>query len=467
VPAQAATSATWYVAIGGRGTSCTVSAPCGSIGQAFSKASAGDTILVGTGTYPSQLIQATAASASFASNVVVKPVPGASPKLVGIVDYAPHLTIAGLSVDASAAGACADCGVYFGRSASSSQLIGSTLTNATVTLNANNSAVIGTQIGPSVNHDGIDVADGASGVLITRNFIHDLLVGYPNPQTVHVDCLQIYDSSNITVSQNRISNCTARALIFSPGQGWGVRNVTVTNNFIRGCVTQPCQGAGYVVDARDNPTVWSLTNFSFVSNTVVDGSTLIADNNPGEVIRDNIIGYLGNCMTTEDHNLIAAYNLGLCKQPSFINPTSRLAPLPQFANQSADDLHLTQAYPDLRFASPVGQPAADFDGVSRCQPSYVGAFDACAHGMIGPPVPVASVPPGAAAPTPAASAPGPSPAERQPLPPLLQPVAPEIHAVEKAVTPLKRAVPWLLLGAAALAVLVVVRVRRRRSRNGG
>jgi hypothetical protein len=328
-------------------------------------------------------------------------------------------------------------------------LIGSTLTNATVTLNANNTAVIATQIGPSVNHDGIDVADGASGVLITRNFIHDLRFGNPNPQTVHVDCLQIYDSSNITVTQNRISNCTARALIFSQGQGWGVGNVTVTNNFIRGCVTQPCQGAGYVVDARGNPPVWSLTNFIFVSNTVVDGSTLIADNNPGEVIRDNIISYLGNCMTAEDHNLIAAYNMGLCKQPSFINPTSRVAPLPQFANQAAADLHLTRAYPGLQFASPVGQPTTDFDGVIRCKPSYVGAFDGCAHGMIGP---VASAPPGAAA--------------RGASAPPLRPVAPAIHATNQDVAPLKRAIPWLLLGAAALAVAAVVLVWPR-SRKGG
>jgi hypothetical protein len=449
MPTQAAVGATLYVAIGGRGANCTVSAPCGSINQAFRRASAGDTILVGTGTYPSQLIQATTASSSFPSNVVVKPEAGALPKFAGIVNYAAHLTIAGLSVDASSAGACASCGVYFGRSASGSQLIGSTLTNATVTLNANNTAVIATEIGPSVNHDGIDVADGASGVLITRNFIHDLRFGNPNPQSVHVDCLQIYDSSNITVTQNRISNCTARALIFSQGQGWGVGNVMVANNFIRGCVTQPCQGAGYVIDARGNPPVWSLTNFSFVSNTVVDGSTLIADNNPGEVIRDNIISYLGNCMTTEDHNLIAAYNMGLCKQPSFINPTSRVAPLPQFANQAAADLHLTRAYPGLRFASPVGQPTTDFDGIIRCKPSYVGAFDGCAHGMSGL---VASAPPGVV---------------RGKSAPPVRPVAPAIHAINHEVAPPKRALPWLLLGAVALAVPAAVLVWRRRSRKGG
>lgn len=449
MPTQGATSATWYVAIGGLGVSCTVNAPCGSINRAFRRASAGDTILMGPGTYPSQLIQATAASASFASNVVVKPVPGTSPKLVGIVDYAPHLTIAGLTVDASSAGACAICGVYFGRSAYGSLLVDSTLTNATVTLNANNTGVIATQIGPSVNHDGIDVADGASGVLITRNFIHDLLFGNPNPQTVHVDCIQIYDSSNITVTQNRISNCTARALIFSTGQGWGVRNVTVANNFIRGCVTQPCQGAGYVVDARDNPPVWSLTNFTFVSNTVVDGSTLIADDNPGEVIRDNIIGYLGNCMTNEDHNLVAAYNVGLCKKPTFINPTSRIASLPHFANQATNDLRLTRAYPGLQFASPVGQPTNDFDGAIRCKPSYVGAFDACAHGMTGLPPPV-SVAPGA-------------PARRASAPPLKS-VSPAIHPIHQAAAPLEQALPWLLLGGAGLAVAALVLVRRRRSR---
>ncbi len=368
---------TWYVAVGSGGN-CTVGAPCGSIDQAFRRSSAGDLIFLQGGAYPKQVIHATNAAAGFGRSVVVEPAPNARVTIAGIVNYAPYLTMRHLHIDASSAGACSGCGVNIAKGANHSQLIESSLVNATLTLAATDVAAVGNSIGPSGNHDGIDVSNGADGVLISHNFIHDLLVMEPNVEQVHVDCVQIYDSSNITVTANRLSNCSDRALIFSSGQRWGVTNVQVTNNFIRGCVSTPCQGSGYVVDARTAPGIWNLTSLHFVSNTVVDGMTLIGADDPGLMFRDNMIGYLGNCMTLEDHNLIAAINTGLCKSSSFLDPTSRIAPLPGFVNLQADDLHLKQADPSLRFASTIGQPVVNYDGAVRCRPSYVGADDPCA-----------------------------------------------------------------------------------------
>jgi hypothetical protein len=440
--------ATSYVLPGGSGD-CSARAPCGSLQRALQTVSAGGTIQLGTGNYPTQVIKDTGGrAASFATNVVVEPAPGAKPVLAAIVDYAPHITFSHLRVDSTSSGLCGCAGVNITSKAPHSRLVDSRLVNATLYLSAADVAGIGNEIGPSQNFDGIDVGNGANGVVISGNFIHDLTVGVTNPNNVHVDCLQIYDSSNLMVSSNWFDNCTNRDLIFSSGQRWGVTNVVVENNFMRGCVTSPCQGSGYVVDARTAPGVWNLTNLSFVSNTVVDGLTLIGANNPGLVFRNNIIGALGNCINVSDHNLIASYNQGLCKDPTFLGSTNRVGALPNFANRAAGDLHLVQGDPSLRFAVQSAQPATDIDGFPRCQPSYVGAHDFCAHAV----APVQQPSPSGQKPSPSGQKPSPSGQKETPLAP----------GSPAATAPLSRSgLLWPLLGiliAVTIAIVVAFRI---------
>ncbi len=443
--ASAVGLATSYVSPGGSGN-CTAASPCGSIDVALRSASAGGTILLASGRYPTQVIHDTGGRAAhFATNVTVEPASGANPVLASIVDYAPHLTFAHLRVDATSSGFGSGYGgVNITSQAPHSQLVNSHLTNATLSLSSSDVSAVGNEIGPSQNYDGIDVGNGANGVLISHNHIHDLTVGASNPNNVHVDCVQIYDSANLTVTSNWLDNCTDRDLIFSPGRRWGVTNVIVENNFMRGCVTTPCQGSGYVVDARTAPGIWNLTNLSFVSNTVVDGSTLIAANDPGLTFRDNIVSFLGNCMNVSDHNLIAAYNRGLCKDPAFLGGTNLLQALPNFVNRSAGDLHLAGADSRLRFAVQAAQPMTDIDGFRRCEPSYVGAHDFCAHtlGSGGAP-------------------PKPNPPAQKATKP--KPVVPK--AVTKAPPTVNGGVPWLLLGALiAVTIAVVIEFRVRLGR---
>lgn len=375
--AAAADLATSYVSPGGTGN-CAASAPCGSLEQALRTSTAGGRILLATGSYPPQLIHDIGISDHFETNVVVEPAAGAQPVFTAITDYAPHITFANLRVDETAAPFCDTCGVKITSGATYSQLTNSRLIDATLSLFASHSAAIGNEIGPSHDHDGIDVGNRVTGITIRQNHVHDLFVGVAS-RNVHVDCLQIYDSSNLVVTANWFDNCTDRDLIFSPGQTSGVTNVVVENNFMRGCVTLPCQGSGYAIDARTAPGWWNLTNLSFVSNTVVDGGTLIAPNDPGLLFRDNILSFLANCMSVSDHNLIAAYNTGLCKSPAFLGSTNQIGALPSFVNRVGGDLHLTGADPRLRFAFQASEPTTDIDGFRRCQPSYVGAHDYCAH----------------------------------------------------------------------------------------
>jgi Right handed beta helix region len=437
-PASATGLATSYVAPGGSGN-CTRTSPCGSIDLALRGQSAGGTILLASGSYPTQVIHDTGGRAAhFASNVTIEPASAANPVLASIVDYAPHLTFSHLRVDARSSGFSSGYGgVNITSQADHSQIVNSHLTDATLSLSSSDVAAVGNEIGPSQNYDGIDVGNGASGVLISRNHIHDLTVGLSNPNNVHVDCVQIYDSTNLTVTSNWLDNCTDRDLIFSPGRRLGVTNVIVENNFIRGCVIDPCQGSGYVVDARTAPGIWNLTNLSFVSNTVVDGSTLIAANDPGLIFRDNIISFLGNCMNVSDHNLVAAYNRGLCKDPAFLGATNVLQGLPKFVNVASGDLHLTKGDSNLRFALQKAQPSTDIDGLRRCQPSYVGAHDFCAHTL------------GSVAPPP-----------RRPSSPAQKVTNPKSVGVPRVATrtagPVNGGAPWLLLGVLVVVTMAIV-----------
>src|SRR5215475_13408673 len=49
--ATPAWSATYFVTTGGSGSACSSGSPCGSIAQAISNSSSGDTINIGSGTY--------------------------------------------------------------------------------------------------------------------------------------------------------------------------------------------------------------------------------------------------------------------------------------------------------------------------------------------------------------------------------------------------------------------------------
>ncbi len=378
---------TWYVSFDGSGTACTQTAPCASINQAYHNAKPGDVILLAAGHYPVQTVNAKGGASSSDIPITVRPTSPASVILQGIVAKSPAVTYSGLTIDATASGYCSGCGFYTAASARADQLLDSLLVNATITINASSVAVNNNAIGPSIDHDGIDVADRSTGVVITKNYIHDLTVDAVNPQKVHVDCVQMYDTSNVLVAQNRLANCVDRAIIFSSGQGYGVTNATIENNFIQGCADiSPCQGSGIAVDARTGgPGFWTLDHLVFRANTVVplaSGGVLIDPANPRMLYADNIIGHIqGNCFSGA-HNLIASYDRSICHDDSWITNGSILAPLPKFNDRSIDDLHITSSAPPLLFAD-NNVPLKDYDDLVRCQPTYVGADDPCAGSRAG------------------------------------------------------------------------------------
>ncbi|TPX00710.1 right-handed parallel beta-helix repeat-containing protein, partial [Schumannella luteola] len=136
--------------------------------------------------------------------------------------------------------------------------------------------------------DGIQVGN-ASDVLIEDNTIHDYDQSIDNGY--HADCLQIFDSSRVTVRGNRIANCYNAGVILSPGGGTGMTDIVIESNFIQSCVVRsPLCGGGSAVDLRPP----KITGLVFRSNTVLAGSTRLTAS-PGLVADRNILGYLSDC----------------------------------------------------------------------------------------------------------------------------------------------------------------------------
>ena len=366
--ATALSAATIYVAPGGAGDGSSAASPKPSIAAAYAIANQGDIIQMAAGTYTSMPnVPAKAATATWTQNVTVQPAPGATVTVNGTqcLIYGERITLKGLTLRSRIAARRGSN--YFIMENCFSQLDPGQVSSLTV---GGDHCIIRNNIfdGGTGDADGLVIASGSptlrcSDILIEDNIIRNYVYAAGG---LHEDGIQMYDTMNVTIRRNYITNVGNSAIIFSGGSGnQNMDNVLIENNFIS-------KGAGASSSITMDIRYAYGTNIKVVNNTII--GTAYPVPNAGNVFRNNILSWLSGKNSGEDHNYIVAWNTGVGVVPS---PTSHTGPLPAFVDAANGDYHISPANTvDLKFASTTLMPTTDFDGETRTAPHWVGADQA-------------------------------------------------------------------------------------------
>lgn len=280
----------------GSGDACTPESPC-SVPDAIAAAVGGGTVELSDGEYPDLQLSGDLDG----SGVTVRAAEGAAPVLGKLDLDVPGLTWSGVDMTG---------GVYLDTGADGTTLDGIHLDGSGVFVHADDVTISSSVIENGTSIDGIQVA-GATNLLIEDTIVRGF--GQGEGSDVHSDCVQLFDSSEITLRGNYLGGCDNAALIFSPGQGEGIRSVIVQGNVLQGCVeeSERCS-QGTALDLRDN-----ATDVVVRGNTMVDGSVMV-EQLTGLVFDDNIVGYASNCDMPMTNSVVADWNSGRCDEPSAI-----------------------------------------------------------------------------------------------------------------------------------------------------
>jgi hypothetical protein len=321
--------------------SCGASSPC-SLQTALDKAGPGSTIALAGGDYGDVTLKNGAHLAGAKSNVTVRPAGSAVPSFGRLTSEVPHVTWEGVRVTVV---------WYLNPPASGSRLEKVHLDGGGLFLRTSDATVAHSLFEKGSSIDGIQVG-GAKNALIEDNTVRDY--NQLRNNGLHADCIQVFDSTDVTIRGNRLSNCYNSGLIVSVGRGTGTDGLTVESNFIQGCIQKtPECGGGSTTDLRE-PTAKNLT---IVNNTLVNGSVRVAEQ-PGLVFDRNIVQYVSTCDAPMTNSIVLSWNTRMCKTPSMIGTDGNRTGQVAFVDQDGGDLRPTD--PSSVTITPTGdtKPAA-------------------------------------------------------------------------------------------------------------
>ncbi|WP_246140120.1 right-handed parallel beta-helix repeat-containing protein [Protaetiibacter larvae] len=374
LPATAAVAAgaVRTVAPTGSGSACSTAAPCDLV-TAVRASGPGDVVELRTGSYGEYTLSGAGGTA--AAPLTVRAAAGAQPRIVRITSSVPSVVWTGLTITGT---------FYLNAPAAGSTLTGMRFDGGGLFLRSSRATVTANTFGGGSSIDGIQVGR-ASDVLIEGNTITGYNQSIANGY--HADCLQIFDSSRVTVRGNRLANCYNAGIILSPGDGTGITDVLIESNFIQGCVvrTAACEG-GSAVDLRPP----KLSGLVVRGNTILDGSTRLIPS-PGLVFDRNIVGYLSDCTAPITNTVVLSWNAAMCAQPAALGTNGNRYGTVDFVDRDGGELHLvdpTQA----RIAGLGGLATAPEDIDGQLADSRLAGADSVPGAVLGP-VP-APVPPG-------------------------------------------------------------------------
>lgn len=342
-------SKVYFTGPAGSGTKCTVASPC-SLPTALSRANGGDQVVVGPGAYPRLTTAANTRLAAADTPARVVAVPGSTPTIAALTTNTANVVWTGLTFTGQ---------VIVNGSAQRTVLDRVSVTGAGIFLRARDSIVRGSEISNGRNIDGIQVGR-ADNAQVIDNSIHDM--GQDPGNSSHADCIQVFDSSGVTIRGNRLRDCYNAGLIASVGSGLGIDRLTVESNFIQTClvVTPTCKG-GSAADLREA----TATNMVFRNNTVAAGSLRIVPL-PGLIADRNIVAWLSDCSAPLTNSIIAEWNVKMCRvHPALADPAAgNRVGVPRFVNAAVGDLRPLELS-DVQITRPAGAwtPVRDLLGL--------------------------------------------------------------------------------------------------------
>jgi hypothetical protein len=327
-----------YASPSGRGTSCSPDVPC-TLPEALSRVKTGSTVALLDGDFGKLTISAVRALERLDGQATVMPAQGASPVVSSLDLRSPNTVWRGVHFTGA---------VMITGFAPNTELSGVHVKGAGVFVRAKNVTVRDSLLEDGVSTDGIQVGQ-AEGVLIQgnriRNYAQEDSAGF------HSDCIQMFDSKDITIRGNVLSNCYNSSLIFSPGKGNGTHHVLIESNFVQGCtqINAACRG-GVTLDMRTTDT---NTRVVVRNNTFVDGAVR-AGTLPESLFDRNYVEYLSFCETPMTNSIVSTWNKGLCASPENLDKGGNRQGSLVFTDQASADLRVNDA--SMVRISPVPGP---------------------------------------------------------------------------------------------------------------
>ncbi len=354
-PTPTGSGTTLHVAPGGSGD-CSEAAPC-TIHDAVEAAQQGSTLLLQSGEYGDLEIVGPEHFASYSEPVVVSPAPGAEVEIGRLDASTPWMTWQDLSLSDV---------LYVNDRGHDQRFERIHLDGAGAFLKSRNITVVDSLFENGSSIDGIQIA--GENITVERTTIRNY--DQSGDSGLHADCIQIFDSENVTIRANRLSNCYNSSLIFSPGANLGISGVLVESNFIQGCTSSRdlCK-EGTLMDLR----LPEATDVVVRNNTMLGGGVRLAPQDDIVVDR-NIFDYLSNCDAKMTNSIVERWNVGLCEEPDAIGRDGNRVGTVEVADRESGDFTLEDV--DSARIEPTGdlEPARDSIDGTPLDPAVAGAW---------------------------------------------------------------------------------------------
>jgi hypothetical protein len=201
----------WVAPGGDDGAACTRGAPCATLSAALDHASAGGTVLLGSGRYPKQEVRGGPGAGARERPVVIRPAPGASPRLGELLLHTPGLELRDLKL----AGwqAFSDSGRLTLRRVSTPWFFVD---------GASNVRMLGGSVGPADSVDPQIRAVDTQGAPVPTNILIDgvRFHDFTNKQdpTAHVECLQLGAGKHVIIRNSTFVRCAEHSVFAG---AWG------------------------------------------------------------------------------------------------------------------------------------------------------------------------------------------------------------------------------------------------------
>ena len=219
-----AEAATVYVAVGGSGSTCSSTAPCGTFDAAYDRAAPGDRVEVAAGSYGTQSITGDKGSST---PVVIEPAAGATAQVNGDLDVrADYVTVRNIP---------ASGGYDVDNSEPANPIVGVRLENVRGPMgyfqNVRDFTLKGGDLGGlgGVKVITIGAWPGSSNIVIDGVYLHD---NPPLAADQHMECIFAVHVAGLTVRNNRFNNCGYFAILTGRccggDQDW--RDLRIENN---------------------------------------------------------------------------------------------------------------------------------------------------------------------------------------------------------------------------------------------
>jgi hypothetical protein len=383
-----AAAPTLHVAVGGRGTTCTAAAPCGSIEQAVLLAGPGQEIVVGGGTYDDQDLRDPNAGPVRPSGAraVIRPASGATVRLTGRTNIAAaRVELRDVSVTGVIAVVEPSVDVV---------LDGLQIRQGMVQLRGGSGIVLRRSVAAdNVDADFVQIGGGdgsnaLTNVVVEDNRLTNATDSVPS-DALHVDCLQIFGPvRGLRIQRNDMSGCGNATMMIKSNQGV-IADTVIERNMLQECYprTEDCY-SHYAIQVNEG-SGGQVTNMSIRHNTIDGG--IIVQASPELSVTANIISDpTGRDPVNAACSVNVTGNLIQLERDCASRRSSNTIGAPTYVNRAAGDLALAASSLGLEALSSA--PFPDQRGTrGACGRAELGAVERC-NGATPNPI-VTTVPP--------------------------------------------------------------------------